>query len=191
MTDPIPDNPEYFPTPPWPPHRLLEKLPLPGGQWLEPCVGEGHLVRAVNAVRQDVKWTTQDIRPTDAAQHVGDYLKRQPPGWFDVGKTNPPFSKALAIVRRMLEQCRHVVILQRLDWCATEERHEFMQSTTPDLYVIPEKVSYVNGKTDLRHYAWYHWHEGTGDGDLFWLDRTPALERNCTPETLQRQMGMF
>lgn len=62
----------YF-TPAWCVHRLLEALPLAGGRWLEPCVGDGSIVRAVSSFRGDgagqqgpvgnvVRWTLRDIR---------------------------------------------------------------------------------------------------------------------------------
>ena len=32
---------DFYPTPAWCVHRLLEAVPLPAGRWLEPCVGDG------------------------------------------------------------------------------------------------------------------------------------------------------
>lgn len=197
MTDPIPDNPEFFPTPAWVVHRLLEFCSFPfATAWLEPCVGNGDIVRAVNDYYRGLgfeapRWVTQDIRPTGAAMHVGDYTKRQPPGTFATSITNPPFSKAMQIARAMMDQCRHVAILQRLDWAATEERHQFFQDTTPNIFIVPEKISFVNGTTDLRHYAWFLWCAGRGHGRVHWLNRTPVAERKGSPTTQSRQMGMF
>ena len=57
----IPD--EHYPTPAWLVDRLLEAVDLPGGHWLEPSAGDGAIIRAVNARRQDVQWTAVELRP--------------------------------------------------------------------------------------------------------------------------------
>ena len=201
MTGPVPASAEYYPTPAWVVHRLLEALPLPGGDWLEPCVGDGHVVRAVDGfkpwadlgAKPHARWVTQDIRSTPSATHVGDYIKQRTPGAFDVGLTNPPFSKAVHFVRQMFTQCRHVAILQRLDWMGSAGRRNFFAQTRPDVYVLPEKVAFVDGQTDpANHYAWYHWHEGAGNGELYWLDETPASLRTESPPTEDpRQEALF
>lgn len=40
---------DFYPTPPWCVDRLLERLQLAPGQWLEPSAGEGAIIWAVNA----------------------------------------------------------------------------------------------------------------------------------------------
>src|SRR6185312_5530279 len=50
-------------TPAWCVHRLLEHCDLPAGRWLEPCAGEGAVIRAVSEVRRDVTWSAIDLRP--------------------------------------------------------------------------------------------------------------------------------
>ena len=64
---------DYYPTPAWCVRRLLEAVDLPGGRWLEPAVGDGAIVRSVDAARDDVRWTTIDVRPGLGADHCLDY----------------------------------------------------------------------------------------------------------------------
>jgi hypothetical protein len=52
---------EFYPTPPWVVHRILGRLALPSGEWLEPSAGDGAIVRAVN--RSGVRWTLCELRP--------------------------------------------------------------------------------------------------------------------------------
>ena len=60
---------ENYPTMAWPVDRLLEAVDLPGGRWLEPCAGEGGIIKAINARRQDVQWTAVELRDcTNAIQ---------------------------------------------------------------------------------------------------------------------------
>lgn len=83
---------DRYPTPPWPVHRFLEEWPFlkhAGPRWLEPCAGEGSIIRAVNQYRREqglpsVEWTAADIYDTrqqleDSGVapdhiHVGDFL---------------------------------------------------------------------------------------------------------------------
>ena len=54
---------ENYPTPAWCVHRLLEAVALPRGRWLEPCAGEGAIIRAVRAMRPEIAWSAVEIRP--------------------------------------------------------------------------------------------------------------------------------
>jgi hypothetical protein len=72
---------DNYPTPAWLVDRLLEACPLPGGRWLEPSAGDGAIIRAVNARRQDVRWTAVELR--DCAQALRCASVDQ------TGKTNP------------------------------------------------------------------------------------------------------
>lgn len=91
---------DYFPTPAWCVHRLLEACPLSGGDWLEPAAGDGAIIRAVNEKRSNVRWwanephqkpvgiqariTSLDFRAIDPAAEAA----------VDVIITNPPFGLA-------------------------------------------------------------------------------------------------
>ena len=53
---------DVYPTPAWVVDRLLEVVDFPGGRWLEPCAGDGAIMRAVNAWRADVRWDACELR---------------------------------------------------------------------------------------------------------------------------------
>ncbi len=158
---------DYYPTPPWCTALLLEELALPGGRWLEPCAGDGAIVRAVASVRDDVRWHTADIRrdgrvvsdhPHVERHDTGDFLKTTPPDVpYDVLLTNPPYSGAMEFVRHGLLMADHVVMLLRLNFLASGRRAEFMRAHTPSVYVLPNRPSFTGKGTDSIEYAWFHW----------------------------------
>ena len=59
---------EDYPTPRWCVDRLLERVDLPGGEWLEPCAGHGAIVRRILDLRGDVIMRANDIQPGNASK---------------------------------------------------------------------------------------------------------------------------
>jgi hypothetical protein len=155
--------------------------------WLEPCAGEGAIIREVSRHRQDVSWTaveirreaTRDLLTLHAVDSVcANFLTLPPPPRpYAVTITNPPFSLAMQFVQASRAVSHHVVMLLRLNFLASGARSQFMQETRPDVYVLPNRPSFVRGgKTDSIEYAWFHWHAG-GIGIVRVLPVTPAAER--------------
>lgn len=179
---------DFYPTPAWCVHRLLEAVDLPGGSWLEPCVGDGAIVRAVNDVRSDVSWSTIDVRPSTKADLIADFVALgygdaidsiQPKGGWDVIVTNPPFSLALEFVEEALRRSRVVAMLLRLGWLSSSKRHPFVSQNTPDVYVLPDRPSFDPQKkcgSDTADYGWMVWGPGRG-GRIEILKTTPTERR--------------
>jgi hypothetical protein len=160
---------EIFPTPSWPVHRLLDRLnPAPGAQsWFEPCAGEGHIVRAVDAWmaahgrETEITWTTTDIRPTRYAQPCADMTRldnyfTQKSMTFDVVLSNPPFSKAMEMFRVCWPLAkRALVFLLPLSWLGSGERCAALRENTPSLLVLPERPIFRGWGTDCETYGWF------------------------------------
>ena len=51
----------------------------------------------------------------------------------------------------------HVVFILRLNFAASEKRHDLMSRFPPDVFVLPNRPSFRNGKTDATEYAWFVW----------------------------------
>lgn len=168
---------DFYPTPAWCVTRLLQHVELPGAHWLEPCVGDGAIVRAVNAFRpDDVGWKCIDIRSEVAAgvrQSLGgsartmgfeanDFLSMDEAGLYQVCLTNPPFALAAPFILRGLEWAHQVVMLLRLNFLGSsnDRRHLFEQAGMPDVYVLPERPSFTGEGTDACEYAWMRWIRG-------------------------------
>ncbi len=177
---------DNYPTPSWCVRRLLEVVALPReGRWLEPCAGDGAIIRATPP---GPTWTAMELRPecepllepmVGAAQtHLGDFLASPPSGKFDVVLTNPPYGSAQAFVEQARRRADHVVMLLRLNFLASATRAPFMRETLPDVYVLPNRPSFTGKGTDSIEYAWFHWHDhGRPAGWVRVLADTSVAER--------------
>jgi hypothetical protein len=152
----------------------MEAIDLPGGLWLEPAVGDGAIVRAVE--RQDVSWTTCDIREDTPADFKEDFLTWNWVGTrFNVAITNSPFSLAQPFAEKMLKIADIVILLVRLNWIGGP-RASFLRANPPDIYVLPNRPSFVHGGTDSIEYAFLVWGLSRG-GHWQLLADTPLAER--------------
>lgn len=189
---------DTYPTPGWAVRRLLEAVELPNGRWLEPCAGDGAIIAAVNG-RMDptkIEWEAHEIRKapigklagtgTNVDAYQGDFLELADFMKIDgatnreayaVAITNPPFLLAMEFIDRCRFLATHTVMLLRLNFLASEKRADFMRTSTPDVYVLPNRPSFIGGgKTDSIEYAWFHWWPGA-EGKLTVLASTDKLER--------------
>lgn len=177
---------DYYATPAWCVHRLLESLQLPGGHWLEFAAGEGAIVRAINEKRNDVAWWLVELREQCASRlkGLGSCLVTNfldvPPIHVDVAISNPPFSIAMEMILHSLKFAPWVIHLLRLNFLGTEERNEFFHNNMPDVYVIPNRVSFTaDGKADSIEYAWFVWGPDRNKciGKVEVLNSTPVGQR--------------
>lgn len=183
---------DFYPTPSWCVDRLLDAVPLPGSNFLEPCSGTRGICSAVDAWQEregsgPARWTTVDINPIHMPTHCADFVS---PSWasggnvlgdrmFDAVITNPPYSLALDFVKQSLRHTSFVAALLRLNWLASAQRHHWLSRNMPDVFVIPERPSFTgDGKTDGCDYAWMVWRNGIANGGTIQvLDRTPVERR--------------
>jgi hypothetical protein len=197
---------DNYPTPAWCVRRFAERFRLPGSRWLEPCAGDGAIVKAFNqgaglGPAQRGNWTMVEIRDECAHDlaslgpfYITDFLGWAPPrdydDVFDVAITNPPFSLALPILQKCLTLAKVTILLLRLNWLGSEERHSFLTANPPDIYILPNRPPFTKnakGKwaTDSIEYAWFVWdlhkyidHEREICGGHYeLLSLTPLLER--------------
>lgn len=182
---------DNYPTPAWVTHRLLERLKLPGGAWLESSAGEGGIIKAVNAVRKDVRWSACELRkkcrPALLKAGVKDlnlcsFLDVLPHdfGTPAVCINNPPFSMAMQFIEHSLKFAPWVIHLLRLNFLGTEKRNKFFQTTMPDVYVVPDRISFTgDGRADSIEYAWLVFgpKRGRRVGKIEVLNTTPVAER--------------
>lgn len=183
---------DFYATPAWCVYRLLEAVDLPHGEWLDPCAGDGAILRA-GPSSFDVTWTAVEIRPeceqsirnAGASKIViGDFLelaKRTTKRW-DVVLTNPPYSLALPFVQTSIARADIVVMLLRLNWLASEKRASWMREHTPDVYVLPNRPVFRGSHGDATEYGWFVWGMSLsrGNGQIRILNSTPKSERERT-----------
>lgn len=156
---------DWYGTPAWPVRRLLEAVVLPDGDWLEPAVGDGAIVRAVNSCPNielgRVTWTTLDIRPEAKAHVIGDFLTHDfGQRRFSVAITNPPYSLAFDFAKKCMGLANVTVLLLRLNWLEGNEKvgsKDWIRDNMPDVYVLPNRPTFTGGGNDACAYAWMIW----------------------------------
>lgn len=184
-----------YPTPAWAVDRILDALldldraassehlrdPLPWhGRWLEPCAGDGAVIRAVRQWYHRQRpgdlgpdWDAVEIRaeawtripPLSSPPVCGDFLELGAPelvhafgtSSYDVLFTNPPYGRAVDFWQHGRKFARHVVLLLRLPFLESAERHPLLSVDMPDVYILPNRPSFAHGRTDSTAYAWMHW----------------------------------
>lgn len=201
---------DFYATPSWCVDRLLEKLTLPGGAWLEPGAGEGNIIKAVQ--RSDIRWTALELQPvcrpalerltprpeiiiTDKFISPGLPEEEKPLNGrrFDVAFGNPPFSLAQEFVEESLRYADAVVMLLRLNFLGSAGRCCFMQTHAPDVYVIPDRPSFSGRGTDSIEYAWFVWQQGRArrsSGLVTVLNTTPLSVRREIQGLHELQHGL-
>lgn len=97
---------DFYPTDPRLVRALLrasdagELPPIPkGGIWVEPALGDGPIVRAVEEVwpGHGREWITCDVREETGADIIGDFTQPSIAEGGNVYITNPPFSNGLQV----------------------------------------------------------------------------------------------
>lgn len=194
---------ESYPTPPWAIERLLERVWLPFDSYLEPCAGDGNIIRAIakhtRSVARDP--VAIEIQPQFAERLsaitdrviIGDCLEELPrfaDRSFPLAITNTPFSLAFPILKELRRVADWVVLLLRVGFFeggaspATEEKAAFLDEDFPDLYILPHRppfsVSKTTGKPgqDSSTYCWAVWTpEKRREGKVTRLAVTPREVR--------------
>ena len=190
---------DYYPTPAWCVDRLLDNC----GEWLlsavhealEPTVGDGAIVRAVDAWcartgRREPSWTGVELRTgaldsrTRLSRHVEGVDFRV---WsqsvsyrFDLCIGNPPFHLFESIARSAIEASHVTALLLRVSVLESEERIDFWRTVGRDvaLRVLPQRPSFDGEGTDSCAYAWFVWGHPQIRG-VEVLDSTPIAVRNA------------
>ncbi len=175
-----------YPTPPWCVHRLLEWWTPRPGVWVEPCAGNGSIVRTLsdclssgyspvwrtyelNQLRVDEYNARNKGRVGIYANYCADFLQLRS-NVVDRQNctaviTNPPFVKAVEFVAKSRELYpeAEVVMLLRVGFMESDERSEFWREVgVPDLGIFPNRPSFQNSetgalKTDSTVYSWFIW----------------------------------
>jgi hypothetical protein len=193
---------DVFPTPAWAVRRLLDRVPLRPGLWLEPCAGYGAIIRAVEghpATRGRVLWSSCEIRPEveplltnslatigSPAPVIGDFLT------LDIDRlrectvvlTNPPFVLAEEFLFRCmaLAPLATIAFLLRSNFIGGEERCGWLRDHVPDAYALPNRPQFRGEGSDSTEYAWMVWEPGAANrvrrrGHHEILDATPLEVR--------------
>jgi hypothetical protein len=173
---------DFYATPSWCVKRVLEEIDLPStGKWLEPCAGEGAIIKAVDAhYGKPLDWVAVELRQVDLPGVLAgeDFLTLEIDLEFAVTIMNPPYSLAEDFIRKAISVSQKTVALLRLNWLASGKRHGFLREHTPDVYILPNRPSFTGNGTDATEYAWMVFDkEPLGSGVVKILDVTSKEDR--------------
>lgn len=179
---------DYYPTPGWVTRLFLDELGPErvarwGTRWLEPAVGDGAIIRTVDAWRaahglEPVEWLTVDVREVVGPAIIGSFphVVRRFEHTFDVAITNPPFSQADAFVQSAIESARVAVLLLSANWPGTAKRNASLREHTPDMYLVPDRISFDRRGNDSVCHAWFVWGDRREGEPARWVV-LPSLPR--------------
>lgn len=191
---------DFYPTPAYCVHRLLEAVELPGGLWLEPSAGTGNIMRAVADVRDDVIWHAVEYReecipaldavPTCQVAVQGTFQAVPPDPRYSVVMGNVPYKSSLAFVQHAMRFAPLVVMLLRLNWLASDKRVKWMRAHTPSVFVLPDRPSFTGEGGDATDYAWMVWGLPP-PATVTILGSTPLEERRMESLERDRDQGLL
>ena len=158
---------------------LLQSLPLalpllahlPSPAILDPCAGNGTLLRALahatggcgvyagvqcSWTKRPKTWWCEDV----------PFLAWDARGMeWDLIASCPPYNHALAIVLKSLDMLADggiLLMLMRLNFLASRKRWMMLHSVCPptDVFLLPVRPKFQNGTTDSTEMAWFRWQKG-------------------------------
>lgn len=166
------DGPDFFPTPAWATHALIQSERFDGGIWECAC-GDGAMSRVLEKAAPVV---STDLYDRGYGEGGVDFLEAD---WCaDNIVTNPPFNAAEGFVRQGVKLARRkFALLLRLAFLEGANRANtiFAESPPSRVWVFSERITfYPSGVTKqgsgTTAYAWFVWDkDATGGTELKWL----------------------
>ncbi len=167
------DGPDYFPTPAWATHALVDNERFTGEIWESAC-GDGAMSRVLETTGRAV--VSSDLYNRGYGDPGEDFLcpKRR----SDNIITNPPYNAAEGFVRSGLECSKHkFALLLRLAFLEGANRANTIFSKAPPsrVWVFSERITFypagaVQKGTGTTAYAWMVWDKDAANGtELKWL----------------------
>ncbi|RTL26941.1 MAG: hypothetical protein EKK55_06965 [Rhodocyclaceae bacterium] len=171
-----------YATPGWSIDRLLDRVALPVGRYLECSAHDGLVIdrlrehprtrdRLREVVAVEIDKAAHPILASKAdVVHWGDFLKLAPTlGHFDCAPGNPPYKLAQRFVETLLPMADVVALLLRHNFLGSAERHALWRRNMPDTMILPQRPTFVirvrldkKGRltittSDSCEYAWFIW----------------------------------
>lgn len=167
------DGPDYFPTPAWATHALMDNERFKGEIW-EPACGNGAMSQVLASKGNPV--ISSDLYNRGYGEAGVDFLtaKRKAPNIV----TNPPYNSAEGFVDAGLAKAdRKFALLLRLAFLegANRQRTIFAKRAPSRVWVFSERITFypagaVQKGTGTTAYAWFVWDKDAPDGtELKWF----------------------
>jgi hypothetical protein len=167
------EGPDFFPTPAWATHALIDNERFEGSIW-EPACGDGSMAKIL--AKTGCRVEASDLYDRGYGDFGIDFLTAR--RLVDNIVTNPPYNAAEGFVRAGLEQSRRkLALLLRLAFLEGANRQRTIFATTPParVWVFSERITFypagaVQKGSGTTAYAWFVWDkESPGTTELKWL----------------------
>lgn len=176
------DGADFYPTPAWATHALLEVENFDGVIW-EPACGNGAMAKVLMARGHGVQ--ASDLYPRGYCKALTGLDFLDPQSTYPALKptrpnvvTNPPFHSAEAFVAAGLKAAEHkLALLLRLAFLESASRQKTIFNVSPPsrVWVFSERITFYpegaeRAGNGTMAYAWFVWEKPlTGTTELKWL----------------------
>ena len=166
------EGPDFFPTPAWATHALVDNERFDGGVWECAC-GNGAMSRVLE---RETRVRSSDLYARGYGEVGVDFLKTSDRAANIV--TNPPYNSAEGFVRRGLALAdRKFALLLRLAFLEGRHRADTIFFTAPPsrVWVFSERITFYPAGAERRGsgttaYAWFVWDKDAPSGtELRWF----------------------
>lgn len=167
------DGPDFYPTPAWATHALIDNERFDGDIWESAC-GNGAMSKVLETAARSVH--SSDLYDRGYGEAGVDFIKAD---WCaDNIVTNPPYNAAEAFVRSGVRLARRkFALLLRLAFLEGSNRANTIFSDTPPsrVWVFSERITFypvgaVQAGSGTTAYAWFVWDKDAPSGtELKWF----------------------
>lgn len=167
------DGPDFFPTPAWATHALIDNEKFQGEIWESAC-GNGAMSKVLQTTGNPV--TSSDLYERGFGEAGIDFLEADRRA--DNIVTNPPYNAAEGFVRNGVRLAqRKFALLLRLAFLEGANRANTIFAETPPsrVWVFSERITFypagaVQQGSGTTAYAWFVWDKGAPSGtELKWF----------------------
>ncbi|MGV2977976.1 hypothetical protein AB1P65_21160 [Roseibium alexandrii] len=167
------NGPDFFPTPRWATHALIDNETFEGPIWECAC-GNGAMSEVLELTGQSVY--SSDLYDRGYGQAGVDFLSENKRS--DNIVTNPPYNAAEAFVAKGLKSAnKKFALLLRLAFLEGGNRARTIYSENPPsrVWVFSERITFYPAGSTVKGsgttaYAWFIWDKShTGNTQLNWL----------------------
>jgi hypothetical protein len=166
------DGPDFFPTPAWATHALIDNEKFSGTIWESAC-GNGAMSRVLENTGCSV--VSSDLYDRGFGETGIDFLTAS--RRLDNIVTNPPYNSAEGFVRAGVQKAtQKFALLLRLAFLEGANRANTIFSKTPPnrVWVFSERITFypvgaVQKGTGTTAYAWFVWDKAASGTELKWL----------------------
>lgn len=167
------DGPDFFPTPSWATHALIDNESFSGEIWESAC-GNGAMSKVLEQTGQQV--VSSDLYDRGYGDSGVDFLTTSKRAKNII--TNPPYNAAESFVRSGLEAASEkFALLLRLAFLegSNRQRTIFTNSPPARVWVFSERITFYPEGAEIKGsgttaYAWFVWDKNASGGtELKWF----------------------